>query len=1359
VKRLLAGCLILLLSITSLPLNLASNSQTSSLQPAYVRVDSNLIYIGNSFIELQFQKTNGGIYSIINKLTGEDYRSDKGSPAELFQYEVSGTVNSWYKSDGPSSFSYNYSVTASSASLNLVDSFSLYNYPTTATASVVVYTNSSLSHWRMSVDNPGSVPIDKVDFPLIYGAKSIGTDPTANYILLPDSFGSMLHDPYDALLSPSSTGCCFVSADYPSWSTTTQMMIYGDNSGGLYLATYDTQGGAKSFGATRVTVGSDTFMQIFIEHDFPETPGAVFRIPYDTIVGVFSGDWQDAADIYRSWAQGQWWTARGPLSTRTDMPQWFKDGFADLNLFSYLSTDDYSTPTEELNFSQTVSDVQAYLQQVPSPLLFEWSGWEKYGSWVSPNVFPPYEGWAAFDAAVSQLHSMGVHVVISLTDDLIFTDSPGVNQSWVNCAVRQWNGSIYYYHEGNGQQAIVASPACTAYQDLLIQNVVNLEEHGVDGVRLDADWDMSPCDYSSVNGHPVGCGSWFAQDDIQFFQNLANAVHAINPQFLLGVEHLPEIYIPFFPMYLDDAGQVGSDPFVQQFGSRVSLTNLFYYIYNDYSRGWSRELHVDGGPSSYQGYGAYYDYVQADGSTGGQTVDFADTSWPDQYPLVTNLTRSIAWATSGFASDFLTTGRSLVPPPIESPPLSLTMDQFSTPWNSPKLFNYSIPSVLDGAWQSPDGRVGLLFINLGTSTLEASLDITSYYTSFVGTGELLAITSDENGLTSLNVGSGGANLTLTLPPQQALALQIAQPSALPSITSKYDAFLLAYVGERVVGRASTTGINLGSARTTMLAAENAYTSHSYSRSISTALQALNATARAFTRFGQLLSGGQTYAGYLTAFNAAVKQGNYEAAFDAVESAIGIGEASTSPLFRGVLFDQTHTDTAVMTYLKSTPWYSYDLLDQILESQGWSFVPESGPLTSAALANQSVAILPMPDKPFSQSEISAYLNFVKAGGGLIILGAWDTPQSTNALTDNFGIHFLGSTVTSTSYIGDKHDFNVTNFRQSNPVTAGVKWVITNYMAAVSVSPGVDVLAWTESNSNSSTASGPFPFVAITTYGAGRVLLIADHLFDDTTVQGMYTGTLFSNSMAWASQPKAMGNTLLIVGSYEQSQRVNVGSSQAASFRLVRADDGSYPAGATIAMGNYSAVVSSLGWANFTVSQITPQKNTYIPSGGTTSNGSLRLLMAGGSPVGIIWDEVVISLNVASTETTVGTNATITWTGYYEYDHAPFSGTIVLNDTTVKDAPGVYTYTVSKIIGSKYSLTAFTSNRVTVDFVSSQQSTTTTSVGTTSSSQSTASSSGASGIPEFPYQLLALVVVTVVIAVSFVFSRRRTARAPT
>ena len=84
------------------------------------------------------------------------------------------------------------------------------------------------------------------------------------------------------------------------------------------------------------------------------------------------------------------------------------------------------------------------------------------------------------------------------------------------------------------------------------------------------------------------------------------------------------------------------------------------------------------------------------------------------------------------------------------------------------------------------------------------------------------------------------------------------------------------------------------------------------------------------------------------------------------------------------------------------------------------------------------------------------------------------------------------------------------------------------------------------------------------------------------------------------------------------------------------------------------------------------------------------------VSVIFDRVVIILDVTNPVVPLGLEAPIDADGYYEYDMQPLVGKIYLNDSTYKSDPGRYVYTVSSIDDNLYQLTVFVSNTVEVIF---------------------------------------------------------------
>jgi hypothetical protein len=1324
------------------PLNLTSSAQSRNPQPTYVREGSNLLYIGNGFLEIQLGKaSNGGIYSIVSKLTGDDYRSNKNTPATIFGISVDSNYPNatGFDNNQASSFAYNYTTSDTTSTLQFVDTFA-EPYPVVVTVRITVYQNSSLSHWSISARNRGSERIDLVTFPVIYGAEKVGTQLSTNYLLMPDDFGSMLMDPYDNFVTNSTTNC-FGAGTYPSFHATTQLMLFGDQAGGLYMSTYDANGYPKSFGACKDQIGSSWTMDLHVSHNFPEVPGANVSLPYDVIVGTYTGDWHSGADIYKAWALEQPWTSQGPLYQRPDVPAWFKNGFAVLKLPSYLSSGDYANPTVASSFSGIVGNVRNYLHDVNSPLLLDWWGWEKYGAWVAPDVFPPREGWASFENTVSELHSIGVHVVVSMSGGPLMTNAPGFDSKWLSCAIRNSDGSIFTITD-SGKVVAWASPSCLMFQDWLVNATVTLAKAGVDGVRFDANYGYN-FDFSSRLGHSSGYGDWYAQSWVALLTKVRSAVSQINLDFLLGGEHLPEIFMPFNQVYDAEGGAIGSNANLLQFGSHLISTNLFSYLYNEYAKCLSEETHVKAGV--YPGIYAYFQYRQAVEATSGEVVDVAagDVGFP-QYLPITNQTRSTVWASAAFAGDFVVQGRELPPPQLSVPLMNITVGLSF----NPALIRYQTPQVLVGAWQAPDGKIAIILVNLGNTTLTLPVDMGDYCSMLPANGTYSLAMFNENGFLAQPLGPT-STAQVNLPALGSVTIELAPTGAIPTTYQRYASFMLSYPGKALVDNAASFGLNEGVRTAAMSDAEGLFQAQSYPGSISEALRTLNGTVGDFERFGQLISNTTEYRTLISLAEENLRASNYLAVVSNLNLAEGLALKGLEPRFMNVLFDEKHTDLVHLNYTPQTSGFNpnYDQFTAYLDSLGRNISAQAD-ITGQTLGKFEIAVLAVPDRPYSSQDVQNYLQFVSSGGGLLIVGSGGIPMYANSLTDHFGIHLTGGTVTATNHLWDAGSFDVTNINQSNPVTNGVVLLTSNWMAPISVSGNVVVPAWTDSASNSSSgAKGPFAFVAETTYGSGRVVYVASMLFDDCCIGGPGSEQLLSNAIAWLSQPTGIRNTVL-VSSPAQQLRADAGSTQQVSFRAIWAANGSSAEGVSVVVNGTKAVTGGDGWVKVPVSSQVVSKVAYDIQSASAKEG-LRILRIGETLQNVIWDRVIITLATSSVPT-VGSNATITWSGYYEYDHTPFTGKITLNDSTTKDVPGTYAYTVSSIADQKYGLTIFTSNTVSIAFV--QQATSTTSTTSLSTTSASSSSSMPEGFPKYLPTVVALAILAVV-AVAFVFLLRR------
>jgi hypothetical protein len=152
-------------------------------------------------------------------------------------------------------------------------------------------------------------------------------------LVYPIAQGILVENPYDTLAplggwmgwSSPGAGDWNFSSDYPGSQSLQILSFYEEGRGGFYLTTLDSQNKSKGYMFFRIkdqNMDSIIISLLMIPDVFEY--GNTINQTYPFRIGVFDGDWQDAAEIYRNWATNQWWTAKGLVDERKDIPNWWK---------------------------------------------------------------------------------------------------------------------------------------------------------------------------------------------------------------------------------------------------------------------------------------------------------------------------------------------------------------------------------------------------------------------------------------------------------------------------------------------------------------------------------------------------------------------------------------------------------------------------------------------------------------------------------------------------------------------------------------------------------------------------------------------------------------------------------------------------------------------------------------------------------------------------------------------------------------------------------------------------------------------------------------------------------------------------
>jgi hypothetical protein len=136
-------------------------------------------------------------------------------------------------------------------------------------------------------------------------------------------------------------------------------------------------------------------------------------------------------------------------------------------------------------------------------------------------------------------------------------------------------------------------------------------------------------------------------------------------------------------------------------------------------------------------------------------------------PAKANFVTEVAAARTGFAKDYLVYGTMLRPLALDVPTLSLDYFLYNAPKDSKSYNDHgtkAVSQVIHAAWRGPNGKVGLLFVNLHRSDsfcLPLSLDAISYGANV----SIERVTSDER--TRIKAGTD-----IELPPRRIVLIEI-----------------------------------------------------------------------------------------------------------------------------------------------------------------------------------------------------------------------------------------------------------------------------------------------------------------------------------------------------------------------------------------------------------------------------------------------------------------------------------------------------------------------------------------------------------------------------------------------------------
>jgi hypothetical protein len=519
--------------------------------------------------------------------------------------------------------------------------------------------SEDLSHWRIAVENRSEDwGLWEIDFPSLTGLR---VDPADGAVAYPRFLGYLETEP----LQHESPDLI-----YPSHAASMQFSCIQSSGGVLYLATYDGDAWYKRF-KYRPEAGRS--VAYAATHYPPYTSGERFALPYDIVIGAFEGDWIDACGVYREWALQQRWCARGPLAERDDIPQWFRD----------LGAWFVGAPSEH-----AVERAAA----VGAPVAIQRYKWHQIPFDDDyPDYFPALE---EFPGEVRRLHAGGVRVVPYINGRLWDTDTESFASEGARAFCAKDPSQTPYIENWGQQEHSVMCPATPFWREKIAGIVERMvRELDVDGVYIDqvASYYPMRC-FDPGHDHAPGTGAMWTPGYRELVELAQRRARAVKPEAILTTEDHAEPFLDLF-----DGCLTCNSVFAAS-----GLIPMFHHVYS--------------------GYGILYGRYSTSPQSDEQALVFrmknaqmlawgTQVGWLDDQMLGVREEETAYFSRLARAfvagREWLLHGRMLRPGRVVGDVPELTGE-----WHPGQTA--TMPVIVHSAWESPSGRLGLVFTNIDT---------------------------------------------------------------------------------------------------------------------------------------------------------------------------------------------------------------------------------------------------------------------------------------------------------------------------------------------------------------------------------------------------------------------------------------------------------------------------------------------------------------------------------------------------------------------------------------------------------------------------------------------------------------------
>ena len=664
-----------------------------------------------------------GPAELVDRQTGRDYAADVDRPQGLYRITLGEGGKDRVTLSSVEASKRGVAKTVGGVELQFEHKAP---HPVVVTCRVTASANDPLLRWRIHVDNQTKQPVTAIEFPILTCPVQLGDSPADDAVAYPHMEGVLLAKPAVNLKSGQGMG-----DSYPG-SLSAQFMYFFDHAGGLYVAALDSEGHPKSLLVNR---RGDT-LSLAARHSFPSEVSREVDVTYDVVCGAGAGRWEAGAELYREWAAGQPWCAR--TIAAADSPDWLSEPIVFLN-YSVVghAADKYGT------VNAADRNLKEYHDLLGVPVVACAFGWERHGTWIGPDYFPPRPNEAYYEELSQRLAARGdrMHVFTSgfrwgvkkpVKEDRskskprVYTDYDGnadFQQRGRLAAVVNVDGKLDFREVPWADNYSLCAGSEQARQ-ILTDAFCRVYAWGVAGIDLDQNLGAgcSSC-WSKEHGHPPGSGQWKHEAMSEFLRSLRQQARRVNSASFIGVEEPCEAYIPWIDIY---HGRAFTDTAWPASGPSTVSIPLYIYLYHEHQPGYAGWIDTGFSPMRNVRFGlarAFLFGMQLGVRIHGQPFDLTAGPPTAEMQMLAQAVNVIKQADA-----YLLKGRMLPTPDVSGSPMiamaSATAAKSQHGRGRPPL-PMEWPVVQATAWRSAAGNVCYAMANLSDSPQTVQLQATA----------------------------------------------------------------------------------------------------------------------------------------------------------------------------------------------------------------------------------------------------------------------------------------------------------------------------------------------------------------------------------------------------------------------------------------------------------------------------------------------------------------------------------------------------------------------------------------------------------------------------------------------------------